>query len=955
MKQLSSILQQFFWVTSTNILLAMGAAAQPAQLLKDINTTTKSTSFGLDYAQINGILYYSADNNNGSGTELWRTDGTTNGTYMVKDIWGGMNSGGPVNFNVVGNRLTFRASNGNFGSPVLFISDGTAAGTKPLLGAWDSNVKASFKGQLYFVSGGTDNTFHVRRTDNTGYGTSLFFQTPNAMFTTGLMMATDSFLYFSTTDVSSITQLWRTDGTPSGTILLTTINIAFGIENPSIVGNKLFFWVNDPNEGYELWVTDGSVEHTVLVKDFEPGIADLSPWDYTASDTHLYFRKEVSGNYQFWKSNGTAAGTILVDPYVDNYNIFFTYSGGKIYCYAGNTLKVSDGSSPFQSINLAGPSINNWGFQYLFPFDGKVYFSAQTQDTGMEPWVSDGTSSGTHRIADYYAGTDGSTPTPVTVFNNQLLWTAKDRQYGNELRYLVTGTNELSLFIDMTTATESSYTEHLFPTGTSVFMTADDGLHGTEMWEYHSQTGDATLIDIYSGVGSSNPNDYIRFGDYLMFSCIDSTYQFWSRHINSGALQPVTSSTTTNSGPSFAPYGATICNGMVNIVAGLVPEGAIYATNGTLASTTLVVDGLNGNILHPICYNGDLYFTSGNTHLYRSDGTAASTTLVRNFAQNTPSGSVNGLIEFNGHLFFSATDTDHGTELWVSDGTSASTHLFMDLLPGTGNSYPTYFTVAGNFLYFTAVDANNQRLIWVTDGTESGTFPLALPSPITGGIQLASADSLLYFSKTFTAGPGYTTELWRFDGTIDGTIMLHQFYHENSDLSRLLFTWKNQLFFRGVDNLHGVELWTSDGTIEHTKLLQDICPGPCSSLPGNFSSQDSTIYFTAFRTDIGYEPWFLHLGLVTAEEVDRAQNSIQVLGNPVINQQLTIQVQMDQPSELSFCLWSADGRSVWQQTEHMVIMDTTLHLDLPLLSPGMYYLEVSGTKVHIVSKLVILK
>ncbi|MBK8699376.1 MAG: hypothetical protein IPN29_07440 [Saprospiraceae bacterium] len=60
-----------------------------------------------------------------------------------------------------------------------------------------------------------------------------------------------------------------------------------------------------------------------------------------------------------------------------------------------------------------------------------------------------------------------------------------------------------------------------------------------------------------------------------------------------------------------------------------------------------------------------------------------------------------------------------------------------------------------------------------------------------------------------------------------------------------LGTWKNLVYFQGSDDTNGIELWVSDGSLENTVMVQDICPGSCSSYPESFVSRDSSLYFVA--------------------------------------------------------------------------------------------------------------
>ncbi len=60
------------------------------------------------------------------------------------------------------------------------------------------------------------------------------------------------------------------------------------------------------------------------------------------------------------------------------------------------------------------------------------------------------------------------------------------------------------------------------------------------------------------------------------------------------------------------------------------------------------------------------------------------------------------LTNFNGTLFFSASDGINGNELWKTDGTAAGTVLVKDIRPGGGgsNSNPEFLTNISGVLYF---------------------------------------------------------------------------------------------------------------------------------------------------------------------------------------------------------------------------------------------------------------
>ncbi|BBH39096.1 hypothetical protein myaer102_16210 [Microcystis viridis NIES-102] len=81
------------------------------------------------------------------------------------------------------------------------------------------------------------------------------------------------------------------------------------------MGNTLFFSANDGVNGFELWKSDGTATGTVLLKNILPGFSWSGPSNLTAVGSTLFFRANDGVNGQeLWKSDGTAAGTVLLKP-----------------------------------------------------------------------------------------------------------------------------------------------------------------------------------------------------------------------------------------------------------------------------------------------------------------------------------------------------------------------------------------------------------------------------------------------------------------------------------------------------------------------------------------------------------------------------------------------------------------------------------------------------------------
>ena len=81
----------------------------------------------------------------------------------------------------------------------------------------------------------------------------------------------------------------------------------------------------------------------------------------------------------------------------------------------------------------------------------------------------------------------------------------------------------------------------------------------------------------------------------------------------------------------------------------------------------------------------------------------------------------NNLTDVNGTLFFSANDDANGQELWKSDGTEAGTSMVKNILAGSSGIFSKNLTEVNGTLFFTADDGTNGSELWKSDGTDAGT------------------------------------------------------------------------------------------------------------------------------------------------------------------------------------------------------------------------------------------
>src|SRR5262249_49900555 len=139
------------------------------------------------WAQTNGILYFIGPSTTGSGRELWRSDGTTAGTYIVRDSNPGTGHGIISNSALIAyNGAVYfdgADSGDGFSGGTLWRSDGTSAGTVRIYAANTGMAPAGFAvvgGKLIYSALQTASLYGLYTTDGTIPGTTMLASTPNS-------------------------------------------------------------------------------------------------------------------------------------------------------------------------------------------------------------------------------------------------------------------------------------------------------------------------------------------------------------------------------------------------------------------------------------------------------------------------------------------------------------------------------------------------------------------------------------------------------------------------------------------------------------------------------------------------------------------------------------------------------------------------------------------------------
>jgi ELWxxDGT repeat protein len=411
------------------------------------------------------------------GSELWRSDGSNAGTQLLRDLVSGPTSAlatGSAGTLFAGlqavaldDLVIFYADDGVHGQE-LWVTDGTAGGTQLL-----ADIRPGTEGSVL-----------------------------SALF------VMDGFVLFFADDGTHGRELWRTDGTPAGTALVKDLVPGSGAAVSvlsNVIGRRaglLYFAATDPVFGLEPHISDGTTAGTVLLRDVRPGSGSSLPFIVTAghpaavSPTAIYFVADdgVHGQ-EIWRSEGTTSTTQLfadLDPGStgsDLSEMVFTdrlyVSGGVAGVYGLRTVNSAGAATLLGSFPLG--TFGDGGVSRLTPLGSRVLFAAFRATDGWEPWITDGTPSGTQLLRQIGADDRSGLPTRLGLFAEL---------FGGWF-YVAPGA-DVALFCA---------------------SSVPDGL---ELWRTDGTTAGTVLhAEIAPGPTSSNPTQPVLAGDTLYLSAYE--------------------------------------------------------------------------------------------------------------------------------------------------------------------------------------------------------------------------------------------------------------------------------------------------------------------------------------------------------------------------------------------------------------------------------------------------
>jgi ELWxxDGT repeat protein len=703
-----------------------------------------------DLVAFDGAVWFLAGTAS-TGVELWKSDPVTGITALAAELGDGILSGAEDLlasathlFVGVPGGITLLAGDGTQGSfvPVanLVSSDsGTFDKWAPLGNRVVFNVSGFGASAGWWVS------------DGTAAGTLRIHTSFNDFWA----VAADTKVYFTAGGVS-VPALWETDGTLAGTLAVDDATSTGGQRvsflYPGLaIGDEFFFGGFVAGKGFEPSRTMGAAAGSQIIHDVNTGALDSDPSDFVLHEGRVFFRADdgVHGR-EIWS----------------------------LILATGQTRLVGD-LFPGPAAGIPGTTGT------LAVAEHGVVFGQTFEDVGMEPAVTDGVQTGLLLNIAHDGLSAGSGPVGFVRLGNNVLFQATEEATGAEL-WASDGTTagtHLVADIDPSASGFGSAPRHLVRYGDRVVFFAGTPATGRELWITDGTAAGTTLVaDLVPGPGSSEP----------LFSAPpvvldDKLYAIL--RLSGGSLGLFETDGTaagtglvliTDSAGALAEFVVLEKVGErlvfnANLAGGL----ELWTSDGTAAGSEILVDATpGGDSFFTRIFPGDTvaYFstTLGNDHrIWRTDGTPVGTEII--LTDTNPAFLEAPVIQatFGDGLVFTQSTPGFGVEPWFTEGTPGGEIMLADIEPGEGSSRSVEFVTSGDRMYFAVESPPGSfhfQQVWSTDGTPAGTgMVVELPSPVAGAgvgdFWSAGNNGELVFSNVDANGE----EWWITDGTEAGT------------------------------------------------------------------------------------------------------------------------------------------------------------------------------------------
>ncbi|MCB0847546.1 MAG: T9SS type A sorting domain-containing protein, partial [Bacteroidetes bacterium] len=151
------------------------------------------------------------------------------------------------------------------------------------------------------------------------------------------------------------------------------------------------------------------------------------------------------------------------------------------------------------------------------------------------------------------------------------------------------------------------------------------------------------------------------------------------------------------------------------------------------------------------------------------------------------------------------------------------------------------------------------------------------------------------------------------------------------------------LFLSANDNVHGQEIYKSDGTTQGTELLYDFNPGTMPFNPGEFTAIKNQLFFTGYDGSLGFQLYKLDWSSMVSIE-DELENwavnhQFHFYPNPA-TERINLEANWEVNHSYQVSLLDMTGKTIYSEKISPMIGQSNYSIQLPDLVQGYYLMTI---------------
>ncbi len=666
------------------------------------------------YPSVNGILF--VHSTNAYGKELWKVDNSPKGASLLKDVTSGPSSG-------VSN--TVSSENGH----VLFLktgtsdwwkSDGTDTGTKAIT-AFNNTPYGFIQKQdslyIFLTEANTSrllsmnlasmqlDTLYTIQLASGDYGIGPINKWSESRFIAYLK--NNQTFYLDAADSLPIPfQLPLYDSTLESEMFVdcghrviylrfsffqdgfqvflnnkgnwTDISGQFEAKPQQVYVHNGRYYFTLPVDGKEILFAEKLQSNAFEIERISELLDETESSNHriTNFNNHLYLSVGHGENYKLLQLDGVKKPREIAEYSNTTYLYYFdstlAFNISSISVDSARAVEfIPDGSREARTYNFSSFSF----YSSIYKVGQRYFFTVGNGKVNNELWCFDTTNG-------FNVYHKGYRSTILGVFQGKLYYQIElNSSSAPDPVFVVDNINYSKReFIFQTNGKRQDELYNFYPLDSQFYFTLDDSAYGRELWVSDGTAqGTRMVINIFPGMGKSNPNDFNHFGDSLYF-------------------------TASHQRGSFL-YALNMRNLNVRLISDTSDVWNNSLSNSILGlwDSTIVLSFSRGNKYFQVV----MYHIGTGEFNFLSDSLAS---IGRTLECRTKFRPIPNSVD--GNLLFVAEDPIHGRELWKTNGTKTGTYMVADIFPGPDDGSPYFQALKNDTLYFVAINPDYGAELW---------------------------------------------------------------------------------------------------------------------------------------------------------------------------------------------------------------------------------------------------